>query len=241
MKIVVVNVNTSETVTEAIGAQARAVASPGTEVLAVTPFFGPESVEGNFESYLSAVAVMDRIVAIDEPFDAVVQAGFGEHGKEGLAELLEVPVIDITEAAAHVACLLGHRHSVVTSLDRAVPQISDRLTLTGLHTRCASVRATGMPVLELESDPAKAQRRIVEEASAAIANDGAEVICLGCAGMSGLAEKITAATSAPVVDGVSAAVGLAETLVRSGLRTSKIGGYATPRSKRLTGWPITER
>ncbi|WP_020498744.1 aspartate/glutamate racemase family protein [Sciscionella marina] len=241
MRIVVVNVNTSEAVTEAIGAQARAVASPDTEILAVTPFFGPESVEGNFESYLAAVAVLDRVTAIGEPFDAVVQAGFGEHGKEGLAELLDEPVVDITEAAAHLACLLGHRYSVITSLDRAVPQIADRLALAGLDGRCASVRAIGLPVLELEADPERARERITEEAAAALAEDRAEVICLGCAGMSGLAERITAATGAPTVDGVAAAVGLAEALVRSGLRTSKLGGYARPRSKRITGWPITPR
>src|SRR3712207_3409796 len=142
--------------TEAIARQARQAAAEGTEVVGLTPFFGPESVEGNFESYLAAVAVMDRGLAYDEPYDAVVQAGFGEHGREGLQELLDVPVVDITEAAAHVACLLGHRYSVVTTLDRAVPQIEDRLRLAGLLGRCASIRASGLGVLELEEDPGRA-------------------------------------------------------------------------------------
>jgi allantoin racemase len=241
VRILVVNVNTTASMTEAIRAQAAAVAAPGTEIVALTPFFGPESVEGNFESYLAAIAVMDRVVAYDQPYDAVVQAGFGEHGREGLQELLDVPVVDITEAAAHVACLLGHKYSVVTTLHRAVPQIEDRLRIAGLLERCASVRASGLGVLDLEGDEDRAVDAIAAEAVKAVRDDHAEVICLGCGGMAGLDEKVRAATGTPVVDGVAAAVKLAEALVGLGLSTSKIGTFATPRRKRVTGWPISTR
>lgn len=239
MRIVVANVNTTERVTEAIRQQAVKSAAPGTEIVAVTPGFGPESVEGNFESYLAAVGVMDRVQAIEETFDAIVLAGFGEHGKEGLAELFDAPVVDITEAAAHVACLLGRRFSVVTSLRRTTGQIHDRLQLAGLTTRCASIRATGVPVLDLEYDLERTSERIVEEVAQAVETDGANVICLGCAGMAGLAERVQAEVGVPVVDGVTAAVGLAETLVRLDLRPSKIGSWATPLPKRITGWPLS--
>ena len=144
VRILVVNVNTTAAMTEAIAASAKSVAGPETEILPLTPDIGADSVEGNFESYLAAVAVMDAVTRYPDPFDAVVQAGFGEHGREGLQELLDVPVVDITEAAAHVACLLGHKYSVVTTLDRAVPLIEDRLKLAGLDARCASVRSSGL-------------------------------------------------------------------------------------------------
>ncbi|MEV5012433.1 MULTISPECIES: aspartate/glutamate racemase family protein [unclassified Streptomyces] len=238
MRILIANVNTTASMTETIRAQAAASASPGVEIVGLTPSFGPESVEGNFESYLAAVAVMDRIVRYDEPYDAVIQAGYGEHGREGLQELLDVPVVDITEAAAQVAMLIGRTYSVVTTLDRAVPQIQDRLLLAGLNERCASVRASGLPVLDLEADPARAADAIVAEARRAVDEDRAEVICLGCGGMAGLDQKISAATGVPVVDGVAAAVTLAEGLVRLGLSTSKVRSYASPRPKTVTGWPI---
>ena len=236
--ILVVNVNTTASMTDAIAASARAAARPGTEVVALTPRVGAESCEGNFESYFAALAVMNEVVAYDGPFDAVVQAGFGEHGREGLQELLDVPVVDITEAAGHVASLLGHRYSVVTTLDRAVPLIEDRLLLAGLDRRCASVRSSGLSVLELEEDPERAVKVIVAEAQRAVQDDKAEVICLGCGGMAGLDEAVHAATGVPVVDGVSAAVQLAESLVALGLSTSKVRTYAPPRPKRLTGWPL---
>jgi allantoin racemase len=237
MRILVVNVNTTESITETIAQQAWSVASPGTEIVGLTPYFGAESVEGNFESYLAAIAVMDRVMAYDQPFDAVIQAGYGEHGREGLQELLNVPVVDITEAAASTAMFLGHAYSVVTTLDRTVPLIEDRLKLAGLYQRCASVRASGMAVLELEEDPLAAMEAIVRQAELAIREDKAEVICLGCGGMAGLDEQIRQRTGVPVVDGVTAAVTIAESLVRLGLSTSKIRTYATPRPKQVIGWP----
>ncbi|MFJ4457231.1 aspartate/glutamate racemase family protein [Pseudomonas sp. NPDC089392] len=237
MRILIANVNTTEAITEAIAEQARAVAAPGTEIIGLTPWFGAESVEGNFESYLAAIAVMDRVLAYEGPYDAVIQAGYGEHGREGLQELLNVPVVDITDAAASTAMYLGHAYSVVTTLDRTVPLIEDRLKLSGLYDRCASVRASGLAVLELEADPQRAVEAIVEQAERAVRDDKAEVICLGCGGMAGLDEQIRQRTGVPVVDGVSAAVTIAESLVRMGLSTSKVRTYATPRAKKVIGWP----
>jgi allantoin racemase len=238
VRLLVVNVNTTAAMTEAIAASARSVAAADTEIIGLTPSIGAESVEGNFESYLAAVAVMNAVVTYDGPFDAVIQAGFGEHGREGLQELLDVPVVDITEAAGHVASLIGHRYSVVTTLDRTVPLIEGRLALGGLAARCASVRSSGLSVLQLEEDPAMAVKAIVREAELAVRDDHAEVICLGCGGMAGLDEAVRRATGVPVVDGVTAAVKLAESLFGLGLSTSKIRTYAPPRPKRVAGWPL---
>lgn len=237
MRILVVNVNTTESMTDSIGAQAAAWASPGTEIVPLTPRFGAASVEGNYESYLAAIAVMETVRGYPGPFDAVIQAGYGEHGREGLQELLEVPVIDITEAAASTAMFLGRTYSVVTTLDRAVPLIEDRLQLAGLHARCASVRASGLAVLELEREPERAVAAIAGQAERAVTEDRAEVIVLGCGGMAGLDAAIRARIDVPVVDGVAAAVTTAESLVRLGLATSKTRTYAPPRSKTLTNWP----
>lgn len=236
MRILVVNVNTTDSITQAIARQAQSVAAPDTEIIGLTPAFGAESVEGNFESYLAAIAVMDCVMAYDRPFDAVIQAGYGEHGREGLQELLDVPVVDITDAAASTAMFLGRAYSVVTTLDRTVPLIEDRLKLSGLWDRCASVRASGMAVLELEASPHKALEAIVRQAELAVIEDKAEVICLGCGGMAGLDERIRQLTGVPVIDGVTAAVTIAESLVRLGLSTSKVRTYATPRPKAIAGW-----
>lgn len=236
MRILVANVNTTDTMTESIAEAARAVASPGTEIIGLTPDFGAESCEGNFESYLAAIAVMDKVLRYDGEYDAVIQAGYGEHGREGLQELLTVPVVDITEAAASTAMYLGRSYSVITTLDRTVPLIEDRLLLAGLRDRCASVRSSGLGVLELEADPHGAVEAIVAEARRAVDIDRAEVIVLGCGGMAELKSRVGERCGVPVVDGVQAAVAVAEGLVRLGLSTSKVRTYAPPRPKRITGF-----
>ena len=236
MRILVVNVNTTDSITQAIARQAQAAAAPGTEIIGLTPDFGADSVEGNFESYLAAIAVMDKVMSYDQPFDAVIQAGYGEHGREGLQELLNVPVVDITDAAASTAMYVGRAYSVVTTLDRTVPLIEDRLRLSRLWDRCASVRASGLAVLELEESPERALEAIVRQAELAVSEDRAEVICLGCGGMAGLDEQIRQRTGVPVIDGVSAAVTVAESLVRLGLSTSKVRTYSQPRPKVISGW-----
>jgi allantoin racemase len=237
MRILVVNPNTTASMTDDIRQAAERYAAPGTEIVAMEPAWGPPSIEGNYEGLLSAVAVFDLLSTVDFTFDALVMAGFGEPGREGAQELLDVPVFDIAECAAHLACLIGRSYGVVTTLDRSVPQIQDRLMLAGLLGRCASVRATGLGVLELEADTQATVRAITKEARAAIDVDRAEVICLGCGGMAGLDEKLSELLGVPVVDGVAAAVKLAEASHQMGLRTSKVRSYARPEAKTITRRP----
>ena len=231
--IAVVNCNTSTSMTETIAAGARAVALPGTRILPLTPRWGVASAEGWFDSFLSAASVLDLLQHLDQPVDGVIMAGFGEHGREGARELLDVPVVDITEAAALYATVLGRRFAVVTTLSRAEAQIQDSLRTAGLLDRCTGVFATGLGVLDLEHDPTATEQAFIDAARKAT-DAGAEVICLGCAGMSGLDTRMTERLGIPVVDGVSCAVALVESLIHRHLSTSKIGTYATPLPKLRT-------
>ncbi|ELP61892.1 hydantoin racemase [Streptomyces turgidiscabies Car8] len=199
----------------------------------LTPAWGPESAEGWLDSYLSAAAVLDTLRTYEGPCDAVVMAGFGEHGREGVRELMDVPVVDITEAAAHLACLLGRRYGVVTTLERSCGQIEDSLDTAGVGRNCAAVVGTGLGVLEL-GDDRRTEEAFVAAAERAVAA-GAEVLVLGCAGMTGLQRAVGEKLGLPVVDGVGAAVKLAESLVTLGLTTSRAGSYAKPLPKRR-GW-----
>ena len=244
MKILVLNPNTSATMTTEIDAAARAAAASGTEIHTTQPCFGSAAIDSAAESYLSAVGVMDivatQVAAGSFDADAVVLAGFGEHGKDALQEMLDVPVLDIAESAAHVAHLIGRRFSVVTTLARSIAPIEDRLLLAGLAAHCASVRACGLGTAEIDADPSGAVAAIVAEAERAVTEDGADVICLGCAGMAGVTAAITEKLGVPAVDGVAAAVGLAQMLVGLGMSTSKAGTYAPGPDNPRTHWPLSK-
>jgi len=243
MRILVLNPNTSESMTAEIAAAAKAAAGIDTEIVCMAPRFGTVAIDSAAESYLSAVGVMDVVAMLVDDgafdFDAVVLAGFGEHGRDALAEMLTVPVFDIAECAAHVAHLIGRRFSVVTTLARSIAPIEDRLLLAGLNAHCASVRACGLGTAEVDADPAGAVAAIVAEAARAVAEDGADVICLGCAGMAGVTAAISAKLGVPAVDGVAAAVALAQAVVGLKLSTSKMGAYAAGPDSARSHWPIS--
>ena len=75
MRILTVNVNTTESMTHSIAEAARAAVGADTEIIGVTPTFGAPSVEGNMESYLAATAVMDAVTRYDGEFDAAPKIG----------------------------------------------------------------------------------------------------------------------------------------------------------------------
>jgi allantoin racemase len=125
-----------------------------------------------------------------------------------------------------VACLLGHTFSIVTTSPRWKPMLEDAVRAYGLQDRCASVRTSGLAVLDLEARPhEQVVETLLEEGRRAVAEDGAEVICLGCAGMAGLDKRLEEELGVPVLDSVVCAVKLAELLGDYGLSTSKVNTF----------------
>ena len=244
MRILVLNPNTSASMTAEIAQAARAAAAAHTHIDCLAPRFGSTAIDSSAESYLSAVGVMDVVASLTAAgrfdYDAVILAGFGEHGKDALQEMLAVPVFDIAECAAHVAHLVGRRFSVITTLTRSIAPIEDRLLLAGLTAHCTSVRACGLGTAEVDADPDGAVAAIVAEAARAVAEDGVDVICLGCAGMAGVTSAISAKVGVPAIDGVAAAVALAQAVVGLGLSTSKAGVYAPGPDNPRSHWPLSQ-
>jgi allantoin racemase len=234
MRILVVNPNTTASMTRKIGKAAGAAAAVGTEIAAVNPDFGPPSIEGYLDEAFSVPGLIAEIKKAPD-MDAYIVACFDDSGLDAARCVTNAPVIGIGEAAFHVASLIADKFSVVTTLFRSVPAIEHNLIKYGLAARCTKVRATDVPVLELEVPGSNARDRISEEVRRAILEDRAEAIVLGCAGMTDLASTLSKEHGIAVLDGVACAVKLCEALVQLGLRTSKTGGYASPRPKRYSG------
>jgi allantoin racemase len=237
MKIAIVNPNTTASMTAKIAAAARPAALPGTEILALQPADGPASIEGYYDE---AFAVPGLLALIGQPpagppVDAWIIACFDDTGLDAARTLTPAPVIGIGEAAFHVASLLCTRFSVVTTLARSIAAIEHNLLRYGLATRCARVRAAEVPVLALEDSASDARERISAEIARALVEDRSEAIVLGCAGMADLAAALSREYGVPVIDGVTAAVKLAESVVSLGLITSRRGAYAPPRPKAYAG------
>ncbi|WP_033341748.1 aspartate/glutamate racemase family protein [Catenuloplanes japonicus] len=231
MLIQVINPNTTDAMTATIETSARAAAGSGTLIEAVTPVMGPASIESHYDEALAVPGILHAITSTP-PADAYVIACFGDPGLDAARELATGPVIGIAEAAMHAAMLLGRGFSVVTTLSRTRGRAWDLAARYCPPGACRGVHATDIPVLDLTPSSLK---EVVGLARHALDHDGSDTIVLGCAGMADLCAAATRELGVPVIDGVAAAVALAESLARLGLRTSARDEYAPPIPKAYKG------
>jgi allantoin racemase len=234
MKILVLNPNTTQSMTQTISVAALAATAPGTEIDARTSSMGPVSIEGYYDETFAVPGVISAVVdAEGEGADAAIIACFDDTGVDAARCRVDMPVIGICEAALLMASPLAKRIAVVTTLARSIVPIEDLVQRYGFAGR-VKVYAADIPVLSLEDPASNARARLEGEVARAV-EEGAEAIVLGCAGMADLADALQLKFERPVIDGVSAAVMVAEGLVRLRRRTSKRGTYAPLSPKLFTG------
>jgi allantoin racemase len=237
IKIKAINPNTTIEMTDNIGKQVRRYTSDDVEVEAVSPESGPISIESYYDDFLAVPGVLEEIMAADDDVDAFINACWGDPGIDACREVTSKPVVGIAEASMYVANMLGATFSVATILPRARDFIEERVRTTGLWGQCASVRCTDLTVVETEETRDAATEALADAAERAIDEDGAEVICLGCAGMGGLDGPLESRLPVPVIDSVAAAGVITEGMVRLGKVTSNIGTYQQPEPKPIKGYP----
>ena len=236
MRILIVNPNTTLSMTEKIGAAARAVAFPGTEIEAVSPAMGPVSIEGYYDEAFCVPGLLAELKKGEaRGCDGYVIACFDDPGLDAARQAVRGPVVGIAEAAMHVAALIGTSFTIVTTLARAVPTMEHLARKYGFAAHCRRVRAAEFPVLALEDPDSDARGLLRAEISLAVQEDRCESILLGCAGMADLNASLSEEFGLPVIDGVAAATKLVEALVGLKLDTSKIGAYAPALRKTYKG------
>lgn len=202
----------------------NAWAFPGTEVKVVDVPSGPASIESAYEEALCVPETINLIMKCErEGYDAAIIGCFGDPGLEAARELATIPVVGPCESSLLLAAGLGHKFSILTIFDSMVAGQEMLAYRAGVKAKLASVRATGIPVLELMNDPAATKRKLVDVARACVEEDHADAFLFGCMTMSFLdmAEEISAAVGAPAVNAGKAALKHAEMLVSMGLSHSK--------------------
>ena len=223
MRILVVNPNTTETMTALIEKYARAAVGPGVLVDAVNPTDGPVAIESHVDEVLAAPGVVEAVRDGERAgYDGFVVACFGDPGLDAAREVATGPVVGIAEAGMRTATYLGRSFSVVTTLRRMVGPTRELVRRYGLADQCAGVHACEIPVLGL-ADPASTGV-LAGACLEALAADGSEVVVLGCAGMADQVPVLTERLGVPVVDGVAAATATVAALVRLSLQKSPLGG-----------------
>ena len=234
MKIMVINPNTSESMTNHIREELSQIRRHDTELTVLCPEKGPETIESAYDEAHAIPPTLELVKkANQEGYDAVILACFSDPGLEAAKEVSEIPVIGIEESTLHMAAMLGARFSIMTPRKQRIPVREEHVHMRGMDHFLASVRSLDLSVAETDADPKKTKKRVLEVAKAAVVEDGAEVIILGCAGMAGYGPELESKLGVKVLDPTAVAMKVAEAMVDLGLKHSKLGLFAPPPKKKF--------
>jgi allantoin racemase len=232
MQIMVINPNTSASMTDHLGRELTAIKRPDTTLMVTCPDRGPYSIESAYDEAYAVPPTLELVVRANEQgCDGVIIACFSDPGLRAAREISNIPVIGIEEASLHAAAMLGARFSILTPRKERAAAKREEVHVRGLDYFLASVRSLDLSVAQTDEDPELTKKRVLEVTAQAVQEDGAEVVILGCAGMAGYAPEIEAALAVTVIDPASTALKLTEALVELRLMHSKIGLYAAPPAK----------
>ncbi len=235
MKLLLVNPNITDRITEIMLEEARRSAGTGTVLQAVSAPFGTQYVENRAEAAIASHAVLEAIAEHGAGADAVIVAAFGDPGVEAARELFDVPVVGISEAAFHMAWLLGRRYSVVCLTPRLRTWYLECAREVGLDGRLASVRALPRLAADITQAREATREALLDQCRRAVEEDQAEVLIVGGGPLAGVAREIAHLLPVPVIDGVSCAVRMAEALVGLAPAVPAAGSFARPPAKPARG------
>ncbi|HEY4165651.1 MAG TPA: aspartate/glutamate racemase family protein [Reyranella sp.] len=235
MKILVANPNTSTGVTDKLVASGQRVAGSGTELIAMTAPRGVPYIATRAEAAIGSAVFLEMLAEKRGTVDAAICAAFGDPGLGGARELFDFPVVGMAEAAMLVACTLGRSFGIVSFSKSLEPWFAEIVAWHGLSGRCAAIRTLDERFKSIDDVQEEKEQVLVELANRTIANDQADVIILAGAPLAGLANKIREKVPVPLVDGIQAAVTMAEGLVRLNPRKATAGTFRRPASKDSRG------
>lgn len=236
MRLLVINPNTSAFVTEAVAAAARAMAAPGTEIVAVTGRYGASIVSGRSEDALAAAEALRLAAEHDRDCDAVILAISFDSGLRALREISRIPVVGMSEAAMLSACMVGGRFAMITFGNRAAAIYAEVCRSYGLEGRLANVLSLPPLTREEQMNPSLVVPRLAALINGTVANDRTEAVILAGAIFAGIADEVAAHVEVPVLNGIREAVGMAEMLVRLNPAKARSGSYQLPDAKQIE-WP----
>jgi allantoin racemase len=186
---------------------------------------------------LASYHTVETVAGTKGQYDGYVIACYGDPAVNACREVAGVPVVGIAEASFHMASLVAFKWSIVSVLPRVKPLLEELVHRNGMELKCASIRCTPLSVLEIEQDIEGAKQLMVAEGKQAVAEDGAEAILLGCAGLGPLDKRMQEELGVPVFDGTACAVKLVEDLHQYGVTTAKVAAFLEPEPKEVLGCP----
>jgi allantoin racemase len=207
LRLLLINPNTSDSITDLVARRAREVAPAGTVFDVATARFGARYIGSRISAAIAAHAALDAFATAYRPAHAgVLLACFGDPGLDALAEISPVPVTGMAAASMRVAAGRARRVGILTGGERWVPMLKEFVASLGLSGQLACVRAVSATGAQIAADPESAYAELAAQANAAAREDGAEIVILGGAGLTGLVPALQPRVGVPLLDSLECTV-----------------------------------
>lgn len=237
MRLLLLNPNTSVSMTERMASTAEAAKAPGTVIVPMTATRGVPYIATRAEAQIGGAIALEMLAEQHDSVDAAIIAAFGDPGLFGARELFDIPVVGLAEAAMLTACMVGRRFAIVTFARALGPWYEECVAMHGLGERCAGILCLDSPFTSASDVADHKEELLVDLANRAVRDRGADVVILAGAPLTGLAGKVAHRIPVPVIDQVAAAVKQAEVLVTLNLRKASAGTFRRPDPKPTIGLP----
>jgi allantoin racemase len=235
MKLLLINPNTTQAVTDAVLATARASAQPGTELKAVTAAFGPVVIGSRAENAVAQHGVLSLLAEHAPGCDAVVLAVSLDTGLWACRELLDVPVIGMTEAGLLMGCTLAPRMGVLTYGRRMGPMYRELVDSYGLAARVTGIATLDVTPQQTFSEPQVVQQAVLAAARQLVEHDGAEAVLFAGAALASMAAHLQPQMDVPLLDGIACAVALAQARVQMPMPKARVGSVSATGGRESSG------
>jgi len=173
----------------------------------------PGGIETQRDADRAAIAVEGYVAAHEAQASAFVIACYSDPGLHAARELTLKPVIGIGAAAMATALARGSRIGVIAASTRGMPRHWRTYHAMQLGGAIAGERAVNLGVAE-SGEREAALGKLLATARLLRDEDGADVVVLGCAGMTPLRAELEQMLGVPVIEPCSTAASLAFGVVR---------------------------
>jgi len=231
--ILVINANTSISMTKGIEASAQKVASRGTKIITVSSKRGPRTIEGPVDQAFSIPGMLEIAKELEGQFHGIISACFGDPGLEALKLAFGVPVIGIRESSFLLASLIGNNFSIITPVSGTERKLRNFAREKGMEDKLLSVEYAGVTVSDLETGLPRIEEFIYKSAREAI-KKGADVLIFGCAGMGKIVDKVSSRLDVPCIDPIGSAIKIMEGILHF---CSDKRSKGVPLKKEMIGYP----
>lgn len=235
MRLLLVNPNTTSSMTDSMLEVAGAISSSTTEIIPLTATKGVPYISSRAEAQIAGAIVLEMIAEQKNEIDAVVIAAFGDPGLLAAREQFNLPIVGMAQASLLSACLLGERISIVTFTPLMSRWYLDSVKASAVEKFFVGVRTPSMEKLNAFAEQASMETELRKLVNLSIEEDGADVVILGGAPLAGMAPRMQSQVNCILLDPISCAVSMAESLVKLSDKSAFANRHSRPASKESIG------